>query len=82
MPVYHFDVYRLEDIDEFYAIGGDEYFETGICIIEWGELIESILPNNYIKISFSRNDLEENTRILNITPHGEKLERVLESCKF
>ena len=41
--IYHFDVYRLEDLDEFYAIGGSEYFEKGICLIEWGELLEPIL---------------------------------------
>ena len=37
--IYHFDVYRLSDTEEFYAIGGEEYFEKGICLIEWGELI-------------------------------------------
>ena len=60
--VYHFDVYRLEDEDEFYAIGGEEYFEKGICLIEWGEMIESALPNKYIQISFSRNLEDENVR--------------------
>ena len=60
--VYHFDVYRLEDEDEFYAIGGEEYFEKGICLIEWGEMIESALPNKYIQISFSRNLEDENLR--------------------
>ena len=40
--IYHFDVYRLEDSDEFYAIGGEEYFEKGICLIEWGELISDV----------------------------------------
>ena len=44
LNIYHFDVYRLADIDEFSAIGGEEYFEKGACIIEWGELIEEILP--------------------------------------
>ena len=39
IPIYHFDVYRLADIEEFYAIGGEEYFSKGICIIEWGELL-------------------------------------------
>lgn len=68
--IYHFDVYRLSDIEEFYAIGGEEYFEKGICIIEWGEIIESILPANYIKIVFSRTAEEENTRKLQITFHG------------
>ncbi len=60
--VYHFDVYRLEDEDEFYAIGGEEYFEKGICLVEWGEMIESALPNKYIQISFSRNLENENVR--------------------
>lgn len=60
--VYHFDVYRLEDEDEFYTIGGEEYFEKGICLIEWGEMIESALPNKYIQISFSRNLEDENVR--------------------
>ena len=39
IPIYHFDVYRLSDVDEFFAIGGEEYLQNGICIIEWGELI-------------------------------------------
>ena len=37
--LYHFDIYRLEDIDEFYEIGGEEYFEKGICIIEWPDMV-------------------------------------------
>ena len=69
--IYHFDVYRLEDSSEFYAIGGEEYFEKGICIIEWGELIEDALPKKYIKIDFSRNSENENERILNITLIGQ-----------
>ena len=52
IKIYHFDVYRLEDSSEFYEIGGDEYYENGICIIEWGEIIEDALPNDYIKIDF------------------------------
>ena len=64
--IYHFDVYRLEDSSEFYAIGGDEYFEKGICIIEWGELIEDALTKKYIKIDFSRSSENDDERILNI----------------
>ncbi len=66
IKIFHFDVYRLADLDEFYAIGGEEYFDKGICIIEWGEQIEEALPKNYIKISFSRDDENENKRILTI----------------
>ena len=76
-PIYHFDVYRLEDIDEFYAIGGDEYFQTGICIIEWGEKIEELLPKSYLKISFSRDFEDSDIRILNMECFGEyKLKEV------
>ena len=64
--IYHFDVYRLEDVDEFYAIGGEEYFSSGICIIEWGEIIEEALPNNYIKITFEKDISDENLRYFKI----------------
>lgn len=64
--IYHFDVYRLEDSSEFYEMGGEEYFETGICLIEWGELIQDALPKNYIHITFEKDEQDENMRILNI----------------
>ena len=79
--IYHFDVYRLEDSSEFYAIGGDEYFENGICLIEWGELIEDALPSEYIKIYFSRDDSNENERILNIRSIGNKYDNIIDSLK-
>ena len=72
IKIYHFDVYRLEDVSEFYAIGGEEYFSTGICIIEWGELIEEALPTDYIKISFEKDASDENIRYLNIQTFGTK----------
>ena len=65
--VYHFDVYRLEDSDEFLAIGGDEYFEKGISIIEWGEIINDVLPSDAIRIEFSRDLDNENERKLMIS---------------
>ena len=68
--IYHFDVYRLRDSDEFYAIGGEEYFEKGICIIEWGERIEDALPEKHIKITFEKDLKNENSRILNIDEYG------------
>ncbi len=64
--IFHFDVYRLEDSTEFYEIGGEEYFEKGICIIEWGEVIQDLIPRNYTKINFSRDSENPNYRILNI----------------
>ena len=68
--IYHFDVYRLSDIDEFYAMGGEEFFEKGVCIIEWGEIIEECLPKDYIKINISRDLENENIRKLDIEMYG------------
>ena len=79
--IYHLDVYRLENKGEFYAIGGTEYFSTGICVIEWGELIEDILPCNYIKISFSKDENNDSIRYLNFKAYGERLEKVIEELK-
>ena len=64
--VFHFDVYRLSDIDEFYAIGGEEYFSKGICIIEWGEIIEDALPKHYIRIDIKKDENNLEKRILYI----------------
>lgn len=64
--IYHFDVYRLSDADEFYAIGGEEYFNKGICLIEWGKIIEDILPNEYINILIQKDMNDINKRIITI----------------
>lgn len=56
LPFYHFDVYRISDEDEMYEVGFDDYiFGEGVCLIEWANLIESILPNQYIKIVISKD---------------------------
>lgn len=82
ISIYHFDVYRLEDSSEFYEIGGEEYFENGICLIEWGELLGNILPKNYLHITFSKDDNDDNIRILNITTNLEKWEDYFENIKY
>ena len=80
--IYHFDVYRLNDLDEFYAIGGTEYFQNGICIIEWGELIEDVLPQNYIKINFSKDENDDYIRYLDFNAYGEKLTNILKELEI
>lgn len=80
--IYHFDVYRLEDSSEFYEIGGEEYFENGICLIEWGELIEDALPKEYVHITFSKDDNDENIRILNIDTSLKRWEDYFENIEY
>lgn len=64
--IYHFDVYRLSDVDEFYAIGGEEYFSKGICIVEWGEIIEEMLPEKCIRINIKKDEENFDKRIIEI----------------
>lgn len=55
MPFYHFDVYRIGDIEEMEEIGYDDYFfGEGICLIEWAELIREILPKNRIAVTIEK----------------------------
>ena len=54
--LYHFDVYRIADSDEMYEIGYDEYIDgDGICVIEWAELIEDILPTQRYNITITKD---------------------------
>ena len=56
LPFYHFDVYRIGDIEEMEEIGYDDYFfGEGICLIEWAELIEEILPEDRISITIEKD---------------------------
>lgn len=64
--VYHFDLYRLRDVDEFLSMGFDEYFESdGICCIEWSERIASYLPLNCIKVTLSHEGENKRKIIIN-----------------
>lgn len=70
MPFYHFDVYRIGDVEEMEEIGYDDYFfGEGICLIEWAELIEEILPEDRISIIIEK-DLTKGFDYRRITVEG------------
>ena len=59
LPLYHFDVYRIEDIEEMEEIGYEDcFYGEGVCLVEWAELIREILPKNCKKIRIEK-DLEK-----------------------
>ncbi len=59
IPFYHFDVYRIGDVEEMEEIGYQDCFcGEGICLIEWANLIEEILPEDYVQITIEK-DLEK-----------------------
>ena len=50
-PIYHFDFYRIKKLDEVYDMGYEDYFYNGgLCLIEWPELIESLLPEDAVEV--------------------------------
>ena len=76
LPLYHMDVYRLQDACE--SVGFDDYFDgEAISIIEWSEIICDCLPKERLDINFSI--IDENTRVLKIYPHGEKYEELCQA---
>lgn len=59
LPLYHFDVYRIADISEMDEIGYEEYFfSDGVCLVEWGSLIEELFPEDTVYITIEK-DLEK-----------------------
>src|SRR5690554_3092802 len=71
IPIFHFDVFRIEDVEELYQIGFDEYlYGEGIVIIEWASLIEEALPHEYLWINIGKGK-NFNDRILTLTAKGQ-----------
>lgn len=68
LPLFHFDVYRLADSDEMLDIGAEEYFyeKGGVCIIEWADIVEDILPEDTMFI-YIEHGASENERIYRCT---------------
>lgn len=68
MPLYHFDVYRIQDADEMYEIGYEEYiYGDGVSVIEWAENIKEILPDRYYDVTIQKDyEKDENYRKITI----------------
>lgn len=67
LPLYHFDVYRLGDPEEMYELGYEEYFYgDGVCIVEWADLIEELLPEDAMRIEITCGQ-QEGERIYQCT---------------
>ena len=75
LPLYHIDAYRLEDIDQ--DLGFEEYIDgDGVCVIEWANFIENVLPDEYLNIDLTIND--DDSRTIVFRARGSKYEEVLD----
>ena len=76
LPLYHMDVYRVENNIE--NLGLNEYFDNGgVTIIEWADMIKEYLPEERLEIVFKM--IDENTRVVILKPYGEKYVSVCEA---
>lgn len=68
LPLYHFDVYRINEVEEMYEIGYEEmFFGDGVCLIEWAEIIEDIIPKSAIWIDIKKDySKNEDYRIITV----------------
>lgn len=80
--IYHFDLYRLENEDDLYEIGFYEYtdVENEIALIEWPDRFINCLPDDYLYLTISRTD-KENEREITISLHGKKYRNLYEEMK-
>lgn len=68
LPIYHFDMYRIESYDELYSSGYFEYIESeGVSVIEWSENIENVLPKKYYRVEISPLDGDESARKISVS---------------
>lgn len=75
--LYHFDVYRLEDEEDLLDLGYEDYFySNGVTIVEWGDKIEDILPENRININIDKGE-ELDERIITLWGQGDRYDKIV-----
>ena len=75
-PIWHFDLYRLEDSAEIYELGVEEAFDSAICLIEWPEKMAGNEPEDWLEMRLNPGDTETARRAA-FTPHGARAARLL-----
>ncbi|WP_050354020.1 tRNA (adenosine(37)-N6)-threonylcarbamoyltransferase complex ATPase subunit type 1 TsaE [Gottschalkia purinilytica] len=79
--LYHFDVYRIGEIDEMYDLGYEEYFYSdGVTIIEWSSMIEEILPKERLNIEIRKGYSSDNRELI-INSFGERYDEIIKELK-
>lgn len=80
LPLFHFDLYRLESLTQLYDLGYEEYFfGDGVTLIEWAEKAEELIPPEYLKVEIRW--IDQNNREINFIPYGEHYRQIVEHLK-
>ena len=80
LPLYHFDLYRLEAIHEISSIGYEEFlYGDGVAVIEWAERLGQLTPKEYLRIELAHKG--ENQRLIKIFPAGTRYSQLVDSLR-
>lgn len=81
LPLYHFDVYRLNDVEEMYELGYEEYFfGDGVVVLEWADIVRDIIPMERLWITIL-NSGEDDSREIIMEPTGEVYDNILKGME-
>ena len=82
LPLFHMDMYRIEESGGASEVGLEEYFYAGgVCVVEWAQYIEDELPQAFLKVQIDRVEDDESKRVIRLVPHGKEYEEFIQTLE-
>ena len=82
LPLFHMDMYRIEESGGASEVGLEEYFYAGgVCVVEWAQYIEDELPSTFLKVQIERVGDGESERVFRLVPHGKEYEEFIKQLE-
>lgn len=82
LPLFHMDMYRIEESGGASEVGLEEYFYAGgVCVVEWAQYIEDELPSTFLKVQIDRVGDAESKRVIRLVPHGKEYEKLIQTLE-
>ena len=82
LPLFHMDMYRIEESGGASEVGLEEYFYAGgVCVVEWAQYIEDELPSTFLKVQIDRVEDDESKRVIRLVPHGKEYEEFIQTLE-
>jgi len=80
LPLFHFDLYRLDDIEGIISIGYDEFlYGDGVSVVEWADRLGSLMPDEYLKVDLIHKKVDE--RLIQLSAIGHRYQKIIEKVK-
>jgi len=81
LPLFHFDLYRLNDMEDINSIGYDEFlYGNGVSVVEWADRLGALLPDEYLKIDLKHKRIDERT--IQLSARGSRYQKMIENLEY